>query len=160
MNILRWLREYLFREEYILLSQSRQFLQDQQLTICERIVAIEEKENLLDQQQADIEATKEEYDQRITAVKFVSEIVGIESRIETCTKKVVYHTIEGAQYAALALYHMDGRLVREYRCKICGKLHLTHSAVASALVGKELILRHTRQRFTATIAEILAAKGG
>lgn len=59
--------------------------------------------------------------------------------VETCQSKILYHTPEGANYAALALYYKDGRFVEPYKCKVCPYYHLTRSDRGNALVGRELV---------------------
>lgn len=106
-----------------------------------------------------LRAEKHRYACLNQGIQAVHQAVHIAEQIDTCRAKKVYSSEEAAQYAALALYYMDGRLVREYKCEVCPNYHLTHSEKASGLVGKELIGQAVRRRFSVSIAEILKSRG-
>lgn len=117
-EIRKWLKQTLFKEEY------------------ERIQVLES--GLLGKQN--------EADRLIGKLKSVKELNELSHDLDVCKSKRVYECEQAAQLASLALYHMDGRLTRAYKCTVCPNWHLTHGKALPVLLNKELVGREVRRR--------------
>ncbi len=96
--------------------------------------------------------------QLLDAARTIVHRFGDEERITTCLKKVVYDTKGEAEYAALALYHTDGRFLDAYGCTCCHKWHLTEGTKPGRLVGKRLVWEKYHDRLRVSIGELMKSK--
>ena len=101
---------------------------------------------------------KERFRRVNNAYEKIVNVSDLQKQLDICQSKKVYETEAEAEYAALALYYWDSRMVRPYRCDVCFKYHLTHAKKPSHLVRKELVMARTRNLSALPISDCLDEK--
>lgn len=119
---------------------------------------LQERTNQLNKSIASLESERLRHCKVTEKYKAIINVKELEKEIANCKSKKIYDTEAEAEYAALALYYWDKRIVRPYKCKVCCKFHLTHSNKLSHLVSKELVFSKVKTMATAPISDHLDRK--